>query len=409
MKLFGMLPLCVAIFCYCLPCFLSSAQSEPVQCELPLPEKEKENPSTAPAQFSNLLITSIAKPQVFESLNGERFLVYELLFQNLSNNTIKVRGMDVRHGDDPTIVIMPLEETELRKVVVQQGHKSDVLEFQPGTAGMCFINIAMSKTDPIPPSLTHLVVYDQSPPGEKSEFVEIRNGRVEVDTAPPVVIGPPLRGGPWVVYGGFNSSVRHRRAIFSVDNRIRFAHRYAIDWIKLDSQNRSLTDGPGVKASPTFDQPVLAVADAVVYGVVDRFPDQALGKASGDRKFPGGNSVMLKLATGQFAYYAHLKLGSIKVKEGEKVKRGQELGVIGNSGNAAAPHLHMQISDGPNPFGSNSVPYVIEQFAYKGKVADMRKFDKDDLAHAPHQLILPDRESTVHNVLPGEGTILSFQ
>lgn len=404
MKLFKFL-LMLAAFA-CTSCAVVHA--EPVQCELPVTEPQKENLSTAATQWTNLLITPLAKPQVFESLNGERFLVYELLLSNFSNNTIKLRGMDVRHGDDTSIVIKPIEESELRKVTIQPAHGSDALQFGPGSVGVCFINIAMSKADPVPSSLTHLVVYDQNPPGGKSEFVEVRAGRVEVETAPPVVIGAPLTGGPWVVYGGFDSTVRHRRALFFVDNQIRCAQRYAIDWIKLDAKNRSMSDGTGLQSSPSYDQPVLAVADAVVAGVTDRFPDQPLGKPSGDRRFPAGNSVTLKLASGQYVYYAHLKLGSIKVKEGDQVKKGQQIGVIGNSGNTATPHLHMQITDGPGPFGSNSLPYVFEQFSYKGKVADLQKFEKDELSHVSHTLIPLTPETVVKKALPGEGTVLSF-
>lgn len=406
MKPFKFLPFVLAVAWF--GSTYAVVKAEPVQCELPAPEAQKENLSTAPTQWTNLLITPLAKPQAFESLNGERFLVYELLISNFSNNTIKLRGMDVRHGDDMSIVIKPIEESELRKLTIQPAHGSDALQFAPGSVGVCFINIAMSKTDPVPSSLTHLVVYDQNPPGGKSEFVETRAGRVEVEPTSPVVIGAPLTGGPWVVYGGFDSIVRHRRALFFVDNQVRCAQRYAIDWIKLDAKNRSMTDAIGLQSSPCYDQPVLAVADAVVAGVVDRFPDQPLGKASGDRKFPGGNSVTLRLPTGQFVYYAHLQRGSIKVKEGDQVKKGQQIGLIGNSGNTACPHLHMQITDGPGPFGSNGLPYVFEQFSYKGKVADLRKFEKDELSHASHTLIPSTPETIVKKALPGEGTVLSF-
>lgn len=44
---------------------------------------------------------------------------------------------------------------------------------------------------------------------------------------------------------------------------------------------------------------------------------------------------------------AHFQLGSIVVKAGESVKRGQLLGKCGNSGNSSEPHLHYHLQNSP--------------------------------------------------------------
>ena len=51
--------------------------------------------------------------------------------------------------------------------------------------------------------------------------------------------------------------------------------------------------------------------------------------------------------------------GSIKVKIGDKVQEGQELGLLGNSGNSGAPHLHFQITNKPFPIGNYKEPSPI--------------------------------------------------
>lgn len=389
---------------------ITAALCAMVLCSAPaFGAEEQPNPATSAANWTNLLVAPVAKAQVFESLDKKRFLCYEIILTNFSSKTLKIRGMDIRDGDDPLVVIKPVEDKELRGAVVQLNRTSDVLTFGPGSVGVCFINIELSPTDPVPASLTHLIVYDQNAPGAKSVFVEVRHGRVEVDTTAPVVLGPPLKGGPWLVCGGYNNATGHRRSIIPIDNKPRVAQRYAIDWVKLDKNSRTQTKvRGGVEASTCYGEPVIAVADAQVVGVVDRFPDQPIQKASGDAKFPGGNSVTLKLPNGQFAFYAHLKPGSIKVKEGETVKKGQELGLVGNSGNSTGPHLHMQITDGPATLGSNGVPYYFEQFKVTGKIADMKNFDKVDAAAAPHKVVAVG-ENTVKNVLPGDGTVLFFE
>ena len=66
----------------------------------------------------------------------------------------------------------------------------------------------------------------------------------------------------------------------------------------------------------------------------------------------GGNHVVLDLGGGRFAFYAHLQPGSLKVKVGDRVTRGQIIGLVGNSGNSTEPHLHFHISNGVSPLGS---------------------------------------------------------
>ncbi|MGW4648286.1 M23 family metallopeptidase [Kitasatospora sp. NPDC004289] len=88
--------------------------------------------------------------------------------------------------------------------------------------------------------------------------------------------------------------------------------------------------------------PLLAVADATV---VSAGPDGAYG-----------NEVVLKLADGKFAEYAHLS--SIGVKAGQTVKAGQQIGKAGSTGNSTGPHLHFEIRS------ANRYAAVIDPLAY---------------------------------------------
>jgi hypothetical protein len=68
----------------------------------------------------------------------------------------------------------------------------------------------------------------------------------------------------------------------------------------------------------------------------------------------------------RFAVYAHLQPGSLKVKLGDRVRAGQALALLGNSGNSDAPHLHFQLVDANSPLGAEGIPYEFEQFDQPG-------------------------------------------
>jgi murein DD-endopeptidase MepM/ murein hydrolase activator NlpD len=60
-----------------------------------------------------------------------------------------------------------------------------------------------------------------------------------------------------------------------------------------------------------------------------------------------GNCVVIQHRTNEVSVLAHFQRGSIVVKAGESVKRGQVLGKCGNSGNSSQPHLHYHLQDSP--------------------------------------------------------------
>jgi murein DD-endopeptidase MepM/ murein hydrolase activator NlpD len=62
------------------------------------------------------------------------------------------------------------------------------------------------------------------------------------------------------------------------------------------------------------------------------------------------------------AAFAHLKPGSVTVKVGDKVRAGQRIGRLGNSGASLAPHLHFHIVNGPSIFASDGYPFVFDAF-----------------------------------------------
>ncbi len=88
-----------------------------------------------------------------------------------------------------------------------------------------------------------------------------------------------------------------------------------------------------------FGKPVIAPCDGVVKEAVDGLPD--LAPPAADPAHPQGNHVVLECGSAE-VLLAHLRSGSIAVKIGDAVKRGDPLAQVGNSGDTREPHLRIQ-------------------------------------------------------------------
>lgn len=90
---------------------------------------------------------------------------------------------------------------------------------------------------------------------------------------------------------------------------------------------------------------VIAAADGTVRGVRDTMPDVSI-RATGAPSVKNrecGNGVVIDHPAGFETQYCHLRNGSITVKQGDKVRAGQKLGLIGLSGATEFPHVHFEV------------------------------------------------------------------
>lgn len=142
--------------------------------------------------------------------------------------------------------------------------------------------------------------------------------------------------------------------------------RYAVDWSIRDATNKSHRgDGKSLTDYFCYGKPVLAVAAGKIVVAIDGVPDIPIGKM--DKYNVGGNQLIIELAPGEYAYYAHLQPGSQSVKVGDVVKAGQVIARIGNSGNTSEPHLHFQLSTTPLLFEAESLPAQYPDVFVDGK------------------------------------------
>jgi murein DD-endopeptidase MepM/ murein hydrolase activator NlpD len=190
--------------------------------------------------------------------------------------------------------------------------------------------------------------------------------------APAVVVAPPLEGKGWVVANGCCDSITsHRGAIMAVNGGLRVPERFAIDWVQLGEDGKIFTGaGTALEDFRYYGAPVHAAADGIVVNLYDEADAQTPGQITGITPANiGGNMIVVDIGAGNFAFYAHLQRGSLKVKLGDRVKTGDVIALLGNTGNTDAPHLHFHVMDDPSPLDANGLPFVFTRFSSPGTLA----------------------------------------
>ena len=325
------------------------------------------------AEWTPLVLWTATKPNPFEGSDNKYHLDYDIVLTNFHGKTGVLKQIDVT---DPTSgkLLMSLSGKSLADRTTKYNGKD--LHFAPFECAVGWMDLTFDHKSDIPDKICHRIVYETFDQDDRP-IVQDDKADALVERVEPVVISAPLKGDRWVALGGYNGKVGHRRALMALSNHLLAAQTYAIDWVKLDSDNNLVVgDKTKNESNVSYGQPVVAVVDATVAGVIDSFDDQIPGRMAYPERlsYPTGNTVVLDLGHGYFATYAHLKRGSIKVKEGDHVSRGQVLASIGNSGNSTGAHLHFHVTKGVGPVNAPGIPYVIDNFELTDEIQDIEKF-----------------------------------
>ncbi len=118
----------------------------------------------------------------------------------------------------------------------------------------------------------------------------------------------------------------------------------AFDIVKSGRDGKNYrTDGRTNEDYYAYGQQLIAPCDAEVIVTIDGIKDNIPGKVN--PLYAPGNSILLKTKNDEYILFAHIQQQSIRVKQGQAVKKGELLGLCGNSGNSTEPHLHFHLQD----------------------------------------------------------------
>lgn len=359
-------------------------------------------------KMTPLLLAVQDAPVPFLGSDARTHLVYELWITNFSSGDALIERVEVL-GDG--YVIQTLHRTAIGRQLQPAGEREPAEKLSNGKLALLFVHLALSPGAEIPRELTHRVRahFDAAPPGEQE--VTETGGSITVDRQEVAQIGPPLKGTGFVSADSCCDATRHTRAALPVNGRVYDAQRYAVDWEQLDVRNR-IYSGPQEKPESytIFGKPVLSVADAVVAAVITGLPEQTPGKYPVNIPIEqaDGNAIILDLGKHRFVLYAHLQSESIHLNRGDKVKRGQVIGLVGNSGNSVAPHLHFHVMSSEMPLVSNGLPYQIDDFTITGRSPGTKAFDEAEANGTPLAITPVSPPTAVKDSLPLDQLIISF-
>ena len=372
--------------------------------------------AATPSRAADIQLTPIVAdvlwaPQPMRGSDAQVHLVYELRLSNPTPFTLALETVEV--VDETGRVLLTMDKDTIgRRFSIGGRRGAEATSLAVGQFGVLFTHAAVAADQTAPRTLRHRVSAILLQPDHPPRPVTVSGGEARVGEAPPIVLGPPLHGEGYLAGDGCCDSIRHVRALLPLDGRFALAQRFAIDWEQLDGDNRLLRGDPKKVASYTiFGREVIAVADGTVVAMRNDLPEQIPGALPAGLPVDqaDGNFVILDIGGGAFALFAHMQPGSVTVQPGARVKRGDVLGKVGNTGNTSAPHLHFHVMDAPSPLLANGVPYVIDRFRLTavstGGTAD---FDKAEATGSAMSLKTLPAGPALERLLPMDLSVVGF-
>ena len=288
------------------------------------------------------------------------YVAYELFVTNLTPTPMTLRRVDVMTVGSPGAVLTSLADTGLLRSTsrITQIPAGDRLKLDGGARAVVYLWVPVDRASP-PAQLRHRLTFQRD-----SATTEILEGTTIPVERSAVAIGAPVRG-EWAAFNGPSNASGHRRLVLALDGHTASGQRFAIDFLQVDSAGNSRRPGTDAAKNSNYyayGTELLAVADGVVAATKDSIPENVPGGRAVkiDLVTVGGNFVGIDIGGGKYALYAHVQPGSLRVKVGDRVKRGQVIALLGNSGNSTEPHVHFQIADGPSFLAAEGLPYATD-------------------------------------------------
>jgi murein DD-endopeptidase len=313
----------------------------------------------------------------FINADGKPLSYYELHLINFSTDTLKLKKLSILNvGDSSICSISQKQDLQNRYRKIGSAKIDTSMWLAPGSSAVIYIELTLQKKRIR--EIAHHISFEivgEEHLGEFSNQTPITKCLFTTQ----LVLGSPLQSGAWTAVYDPSWERGHRRVIYTLNGTARIPGRYAIDFIKMHSNGKYATvDENIIRNWYGYEVDVLAVADGIVASTRDDFSESKTlsehTEYSADKAT--GNYVSIKIGESQFAFYEHLKPKSIKVKVGQKIKKGEVIASLGFTGQTTGPHLHFHLANADSPLGAEGIPFVFESFEVLGSYPDFGSFGK---------------------------------
>lgn len=142
------------------------------------------------------------------------------------------------------------------------------------------------------------------------------------------------------------------------------SQRYAYDFFSTRVKNK----GEALEDYESFGSKVIAPADGIISQVIDGSIDVKIGER--DTSVYPGNMVIIDHKNGEWSVLSHFKHNSIRVKEGDRTKQGDILGLCGNTGNTSEPHIHYHLQDNALLIKAKGLPAQFKNILVDGMLKE---------------------------------------
>ena len=361
-----------------------------------------------PDAYTPVVMASLSAPTFpFLGTDGKYHVAYDLELTNASRVPATIDKLDVVDASAPKRVIASYSGTQLvdpscpygdcNRLRLLPSAPTDSNVIPPQESRVLFVDFTFDSLDHAPKAvLHHLYAQGASNPGSTTPApIDYLAQPFDISAGTPRVIGPPVRGDHWIALNGCClPGFPHRTSMASLNGKLINGQRFAIDWKRTNdkgfmstSVTRRRTRATWTTANrstpwPTAPSPRRSTGSMPGTPGILPADDPVLGPKLTVENVDG-NHIVQDIGGGVWAFYAHLKKGTLLVKPGDKVKKGQVIAKLGNTGNSNASHMHFQLMNGPSVLGSDGLPYVLDRFSYDGQVPVDTLLAADDFLSGP--------------------------
>jgi hypothetical protein len=330
-------------------------------------------PSAVAAQPATAIAVHATSSRAVFGSDGREHIDYDLVITNAFTAPVTLDRLRVQgHGK----TLLTLEGGALAAKTFQMFGTTPTAVIPSASTVVSYVDVALPRSAgrTAPKRLTNRLRYSLPSTAPAVAAIGSTLVRLPLRTEPirPLVIRSPLHGSGWIAANSCcaDPTSPHRKVLLATSRAYATPEIFAIDWIRAVDRFYFKGDGSQVADWLDYGAPIHAVADGTVVTAVNDRPNVAPFITSNPTvRKPAdyaGNNVVERIAPHRYAIYAHMQPGSVRVKVGQRLKTGERIGLLGNSGNTTAPHLHFGIYDGPDPLTSNSVPLEIRQYRFQG-------------------------------------------